>query len=1047
MITNKPICFSSRRIEGQLSLLLSSTAIGLVAGLLTSQEVQAQEILNLPGTVPSQCTVEGGAAVCDGDLSQGIDADGPPLIDLTIQNLTTAIAPEDGVQGVDVNIAGSGDVTLTIDATPFGINTTNADAIDVLIADNGILTLESSGDITTQGGVNIGIDVEVDDDGDLSLVNNGDISSSGDGIDASVANGTIDITNTGDITSETGLGVDVTFTGGGDATITNNGDIVADDTGIDVEQFNVSAVGDTSSIEVNNIGNIISEDGRGIRADISRDADITIMNQGAIQAFDEGLEVELLGSGTVDISTTGSITSEDGGGIDIFVLKDGEVSITNNGAISASSDGININVSALAPAGAASAVNITSAGDITSEEGVGIDVSVFGDGEIAITNKGAITTFANDAAGIDAVLSGNGPITIDTTGNITTSGDGSSAIFSDISGDGDIMITSIGDLTATGLNSNGIEISNEAPGLNTVNIADSIVSGGSGTGAAINLSDSFGGAGVGTNTINTMGDVVFSSLAGIAVNDAGADTTINNFGTLSTLTDGAIDLGGGANAFNNMAGAVFHAGETIDLGAGNFFTNDGVLSPGGSDAIANTTITGNFVQSATGELLIDVGSSDVISVSGTAALDGNVRVQVESLTTGPQQETIFTANGGATDLGLGLIANPALQASLDFPNANDVVLSYEIDFSASTNELNRNQTNLGNYLDDALGAGIGDLEPLSLALLNDTTDLASYAAALDQLLPEIYLYSETVSLFAAQDFSNSLFSCSVDGTGATVTEEGQCTWFRASGGALNAQDTFENTGYSNTYGRFSAGVQFELASNWYASFGVEVEQAGLTTDSGANTDSNRLLAGVSLKYQEGPWLFAAAVSGGFAEYDTERSVNIGDFADEATSTHDVTTLTGQLRIAYEAQSDTFYARPSLDVMYTYLDRSGLTETDGEAANLAVSDGSDGYFVIAPKLEIGRKIETAPGEMLHPYASAGITYFANNDHELTTSFVAGPDGISDFKTRAAFDRYYLDLAAGVEVLRNDRANLSLGGQTNISENALQFGLHAKVAFEF
>src|ERR1700733_12909979 len=97
---------------------------------------------------------------------------------------------------------------------------------------------------------------------------------------------------------------------------------------------------------------------------------------------------------------------------------------------------------------------------------------------------------------------------------------------------------------------------------------------------------------------------------------------------------------------------------------------------GGGGGIQTPALTGNLVQSATGRLLTDINiagaTSDRVNVSGTASLAGAVQVQVSNLTAGPWQQTVVSAAGGTTNNGLSLLASPALQAQLVFPNATDV---------------------------------------------------------------------------------------------------------------------------------------------------------------------------------------------------------------------------------------------------------------------------------------------------------------------------------------------------------------------------------------
>ena len=126
------------------------------------------------------------------------------------------------------------------------------------------------------------------------------------------------------------------------------------------------------------------------------------------------------------------------------------------------------------------------------------------------------------------------------------------------------------------------------------------------------------------------------------------DEKIINAGTLTAL--GGIDLGGGTNAFDNQAGATFHSGTAVVLGAGNTFTNWGDLSPGGTDALQETELTGNFVNQKQGTftVTIDEAGSDRLDVIGTADLRGGT-VSVTLLTDADAGTyIILTATEGVT---------------------------------------------------------------------------------------------------------------------------------------------------------------------------------------------------------------------------------------------------------------------------------------------------------------------------------------------------------------------------------------------------------------
>jgi hypothetical protein len=178
---------------------------------------------------------------------------------------------------------------------------------------------------------------------------------------------------------------------------------------------------------------------------------------------------------------------------------------------------------------------------------------------------------------------------------------------------GPVTVTLASEITTNGRNSDGIHAQSVGRGGNgniTIVNNGGTIRGGSGTGVGVNID---GGA---NNTLTNTGSI--SALSGRAiVASSGNDTVINN-GTVA----GAVELGSGLNAFRNNHGARFDTGLTIDLGAGNTLTNEGILSPGGRGAILNTTLIGNLVQSDLGILEIDIGGFaaglfDSLNITGT----------------------------------------------------------------------------------------------------------------------------------------------------------------------------------------------------------------------------------------------------------------------------------------------------------------------------------------------------------------------------------------------------------------------------------------------
>ena len=137
--------------------------------------------------------------------------------------------------------------------------------------------------------------------------------------------------------------------------------------------------------------------------------------------------------------------------------------------------------------------------------------------------------------------------------------------------------------------------------------------------------------------------------------------------TTGTIT-GNVDLGTGANAFNNKIGGVFNSGAMVKLGAGNTLTNDGVLSPGGAGIIQTTTINGSLAQTSHGNLLVDVDMAaylaDQVVVDGTADLAGTILVNLMTRRGGYEEFDILNSSVPIALASLSVTSTAALHFSL-----------------------------------------------------------------------------------------------------------------------------------------------------------------------------------------------------------------------------------------------------------------------------------------------------------------------------------------------------------------------------------------------
>ncbi|WP_271510360.1 autotransporter outer membrane beta-barrel domain-containing protein [Bradyrhizobium sp. CCBAU 11357] len=630
---------------------------------------------------PSGCTTVGGTATCSGDQSAGIgaaDFDQAAVGTLNLNALTTDIAPASGVAAISYH-RGGGSITINSDLSLRTIRATGiTDAVSA--STDGDVTINHAGNISSAGGAGIYVTTTGGFFGttDIRITSSGTIDAYSDGIHARYqvpggSSGNIVVAHTGDITSRTTYGVfaetraaTVSVTTLGNINATASGILAAADFGVTVSSTGnitggsgiaaysvfgaiaVSQRGDmavtldgiyvdnsSASATVVNNGNISA--GRNALFIAAGDS-ISITSRGDLTARDTGIAATGMGVG---VNSVGNIAVSHGSGM--YIVGQAAVGVTSRGNISATDYGIfagMLNVFGYF-------TTVDSAGDIVSSAGEGIHAEAVA-GVTSVTSRGTISAFAD---GIRAYAPGN--VTVSSTGTVSSAS--GNAIYA--SGGGNLEVTASGGVVSGAL-------------------------------AGIRLD---GGA---TNTVSI--DATARIMGGLdAVLASTGNDTVNNSGIVS----GNVALGGGSNAFNNLSGSVFNSGAAVDLGAGNLLSNGGMLAPLGVGAVGTTTLTGDFVQGASGRFMVDVAghSADRLNVTGTAGLGGKVVVDPLARLATTTTYTIASAgNVSGTFTGVDfLTANRfARNARLSYVG-NDVLLtldpgllSYSLPSNASVNVRN-----------------------------------------------------------------------------------------------------------------------------------------------------------------------------------------------------------------------------------------------------------------------------------------------------------------------------------------------------------------------
>ena len=249
---------------------------------------------------------------------------------------------------------------------------------------------------------------------------------------------------------------------------------------------------------------------------------------------------------------------------------------------------------------------------------------------------------------------------------------------------------------------------------------------------------------------------------GYAILAGAANEQVVNTGAIV----GSVNLGGGVNSIDNKPGAFFDSGSVVYVGSGNLVTNEGLVSPGGYQTVYTTNITGNLLQTPTGTYGLDLNldpSNDLINVSGTAAMSGNVLVNLVNPLTAPgfalpgtHETTILTAQGGETHPGLTLTAfdTAVINYGLMYPGTQNIDLNYGINYAPAG--LTQNQTSVGNVVNAIQAAQLSPaFRPIATNLFY-LPNVPTLGAAYDSLSGEGVSASEQTAIGATDYFLSTV---------------------------------------------------------------------------------------------------------------------------------------------------------------------------------------------------------------------------------------------------------------------------------------------------
>ncbi len=501
----------------------------------------------------------------------------------------------------------------------------------------------------------------------------------------------------------------------------------------------------------------------------------------------------------------------------------------------------------------------------------------------------------------------------------------------------------------------------------------------------------------------------------------------------------------------NEEGGVLNSGDVYEVAR---FENRGTLQPGGPGRVSTLRHDGDFIHTESGRMVMTLdaanNTSDRMQISGTADLRGDLIMELIDLGGEKPREsvTILVAEDGLSQRSGSLFSiQPSVVAGyeLAFVGQNRVDVSYDIDF-ASPQILavtTHNEGEVARHIQSVFADGA--LEPVFEDLV-EIQDLGSYKEVLGSLDGQIYADTQLTTLYSSQYFKDSMLSCGERSGDARFITEAQCSWMRVDGRHLNRDQTSASRGFDETAFQFAGGGQFAVAEDWFLGGALSIEYRSLDEDGGyADADGRQFQGGLVAKRQFGDTLVSGAFSGGFASFDTSRSVFSGATAE---GDQNIWLLSGQLRAEHAFEFTDWYVKPRGDLGVDYVSSGGLTESGAGSLDLKVRDSDDVYVYLQPAVEVGMEHVFDSGTVARPWLSVGVTQFLTSKSPTTTaSFIGDPTSSGSFTTQSELDRTYLDLEAGLTVLTVHNVNVSAVGVGRLSSNTQSYGGGLKASLLF
>ncbi len=969
--------------------------------------LQAVGVAGAPRLLGSAITVNGDFTVSgtdDLEIANNMTLNANQVLTVTNTGSTEilGVISESGA-GRSLTKEGAGSLTLS------GVNTYTGDTV----VNQGTLTIADSGsvagDVVVSGGT---LDVaEMGTVGGVATVTSGAMNLGGTVTDATVDGGTLSISATGQVTGNATVNggvLNLSGTVANNATVTGGALLVGD--GADIMGTTTVDTGGTLALgsDMFSLTNVTLNSGAGLQA-----------SGGArtLAASAITLGGDFAVSGSEDLTITGPIG----------LTSDRTITVTNTGDTVI--DGVISGAHALTKDGAQT-LELSGANTYTGDTNIDGGTLILSGSVVnnVVVNDGGALAIGNDGA----VQSGK-TITLNNGGALLASG-GARTVASDIN------VVVGGDFTVSG--SNDLQIASDiALGadrtITVSNLGGTVVSGVlSGAGGLTKAGNSvLELSGVNTYTGNT---VVSAGTLLVSGSLASATATVNA---------GAL-----------LAGSGTINGNVAVVGSG--FLNAGAINEAGT-----MTINGDLALNNSSTLLVDLASvtqGDLYDVSGSAAVDGTLRVAVLSgyVPGNGNQFTVIEADGGVTgafDSVLDTIPGLAFEI-FDDGDPNTVVIAID-DVPYVLTASSSNQISVAAVLDTLRPTATGDLATVfnEMNMLN----AGQLQAALDQVVPEelgaLSNMSFGLSNIQATNVSHRMSEVRLVGHGgghstrhlqlasagntphqdlmlmALANNDPYPYWppstesygfskdqpwsFFASGAATLGEidDTASHSGYDFTTTGITLGMDRRFHRHLVAGLMLGYGKSDIDIDNnGGEVDVNSARVGVYGTYYLDGFYINGMIGGAFHGYDVDRHVQFGGINRTATASPDGLEFNAMIEFGVDMDWQQYQIGPVVSIRYSDLTIDDYTESGAGALNLSVEEQGVDSLVVQVGMRASTEMVVGKTLLIPSFRALYQNDSDDQERSITARFAGGSGGAFSFNT-ADIGQDSAILGAGVTIV--------------------------------